>query len=232
MEDENEPISIYALYIGDLNTITSDTVIVYCHGQMDHMDFYWPRAKLLANCGGKNRYGILMMDFRGFGLSEGTSSEKGMFADVAACMDWLKEKNVPESHIIMYGFSLGTAAATHVTAYHSYKPSKLVLESPFASADNIAQESTAINFSANFLFELTFNNAEKIKDVDHDFLWIHGTEDDYIAISNGEIVYRNHSGDYKEAWRVEGAKHGEDGVPQTLGTEKYLEILNNFIIRP
>ena len=44
-----ETFEIYALYIGDLTTIATDTVILYAHGQSKHMDNYWGRAKLLAN---------------------------------------------------------------------------------------------------------------------------------------------------------------------------------------
>ncbi len=43
---------IYMIYIGDENTISTDTVIMYCHGNALHMDAYWPRGKLLANAGG------------------------------------------------------------------------------------------------------------------------------------------------------------------------------------
>ncbi|MEJ7681321.1 MAG: hypothetical protein WKG06_26420 [Segetibacter sp.] len=55
MEDEAGPTKIYGVYIGNINRVATDTVIMYCHGNKDHMDFYWPRAALLANTGGKNR---------------------------------------------------------------------------------------------------------------------------------------------------------------------------------
>ena len=57
---ENSPTKIYALYIGHMARIATDTVIMYCHGNKDHMDFYWPRAELLANTNGKNNYGVMM----------------------------------------------------------------------------------------------------------------------------------------------------------------------------
>src|SRR5688500_4250039 len=55
--DESSGTKIYAVYIGDMARIATDTVIMYCHGNKDHMDFYWPRAQLLANTLSKNRYG-------------------------------------------------------------------------------------------------------------------------------------------------------------------------------
>jgi hypothetical protein len=51
--NEDETTTIYAIYIGSISKIATDTVIMYCHGNKDHMDFYWQRAKLLANTGGK-----------------------------------------------------------------------------------------------------------------------------------------------------------------------------------
>ena len=55
---------------------------------------------------------------------------------------------------------------------------KLILESPFASTDLLAQESTLIEVSASYITELEFDNSEKIKQVSQPFMWLHGTEDD------------------------------------------------------
>ncbi|MEA3496341.1 MAG: alpha/beta hydrolase [Bacteroidota bacterium] len=232
LEGESEPKAIAGLYIGELDSIFTDTIILYCHGQTDHMDYYWARAKLLANCGGKNRYGVLMFDYRGYGLSEGSPSEDGMNADVSAALNWLKQHAAKNKQVIIYGFSLGSAPATYAAAfYDDFKPNKLILESPFSSAENLTQESTMINVQAEFLTDLKLENAEMIKDVDQAFMWFHGVEDDYIAISNGELIYNNYKGIYKEAHPVEGAKHGKDGVPQTLGFDEYLDIVNDFIER-
>ena len=233
MESETTGKYIYAEYIGNYNNISNDTIILYCHGQRDHMDFYWPRAKLLANCGGKNRYGVLMMDYRGYGKSEGEPSEDGMYADVAACLEWLETHGAKKEQVIIYGFSLGSAPATEHAAYYkeSFKPYKLILESPFSSVDNLSQESTMINFQASFIVSLKFNNADKIEYVKQPFMWMHGVEDDYVAITNGEIVYSHYVGIYSEAHRIDGAFHGTNGIPQTMGYDAYLDIVNKFIER-
>src|SRR4051812_27094740 len=106
---ESSPTKIYAVYIGSLSHIATDTVILYCHGKRHHMDFFWPRAELLANTNGKNNYGVLMIDYRGFGLSEGKPTEDGLYADVDAGMQWLKANGLTDNRLVMYGFSLGTA---------------------------------------------------------------------------------------------------------------------------
>jgi len=230
--DEISPTTIYAVYIGDLNTLATDTVIVYCHGQSKHMDYYWTRAKLLANTHGKNHYGVLMMDYRGYGLSEGTPTEAGLSYDVQACLQWLKAQGAAPENVMIYGFSLGCIPAIDIAAYYdSFKPAKLIIESPLASVDNLTEESTILNVSASFIVSLKFNNAEKIKDVNIPLCWFHGEEDDYVQISNGEIIYQNYQGPYKEAHRIPGAKHGHNGIPETMGLDNYLQVVDAFIRR-
>lgn len=225
--DQQDSAKIYAVYVGDTTTIQTDTVIVYCHGQSAHMDAYWQRTKLLANIGSKNRYGILTMDYRGYGMSEGTPTEQGLYRDVETCLDWLKSKGVSNQKVIVYGYSLGTVPAVEVAAnYEDFKPGKLVLESPLASAQNFAEESTIINLSSSFLSTLQFDNVEKIKNVAQPFLWMHGKADDYISISNGELVYENYGGIQGTAIRIDGANHGN--VPLIIGFENYNNLLVEF----
>ena len=222
---------IAAIYIGELSDIDTDTIILYCHGQTRHMDHYWQRAKLLANCGGKERYGVLMFDYRGYGKSEGTPTEQGMYEDVRAAYQWLLNEGASSQRIIIYGFSLGSAPATDLAAYGMSNefPVKLILESPFASTDFIAQESTLIEVSASYITDLEFDNAEKIKLVDQPLMWMHGIEDDYVAITNGEAIISNYSGSDSTYIRVEGANHGQDGVPKTMGYQNYLNAVQVFI---
>lgn len=228
----SEEFEIAAIYIGDINTISTDTIILYSHGQSLHMDYYWQRAKLLANCGSKNRFGVLMYDYRGYGLSQGNPTENGLYSDIRAAFQWLIDNGSLPERIVSYGFSLGSAPATDLMAFghNSQFPSKLILESPFASADFITQESTIIDVSASFITTLEFDNTEKIKLVSQPFMWLHGIDDDYVAITNGEAIIAHYSGVDSSYFRVVGAKHGKNGVPQTMGFDNYLSEIETFLI--
>lgn len=227
--DEAAATKIYAVYIGSISRIATDTVIMYCHGNRDHMDFYWPRAKLLANTGGKNRFGVLMIDYRGFGLSEGSPTENGMYADVDAALKWLKAKGLSNSRLVMYGFSLGTAAATKLTAEpRSLRPAKLMLEAPFANAETMVQDASGLAMPGAFFTDLKINNAVEIRSVQQPFFWIHGIADDFLSITtHGEVVYANYGGTYKEAHRIPGAGHST--IPATMGFSAYSEAVKTFI---
>lgn len=218
---------IYGVYIGDLSTIDQDTVILYFHGQSKHMDNYYTRASLLANLGGKYNYGVLMIDYRGYGMSEGECTEQGLYEDAATAISWLKGQGVNNNQIVVYGYSLGAIPAIDRCAYEAnFNPIKLILESPLASVENLVQNSTVLNVSPGYMTTLQFPNAEKIKLVNTPLSWYHGKEDTYIAISNGELIFENHSGT-KEAHRIDNSDHSE--IPTIMGYNKYMEGLLTFI---
>lgn len=230
-QTESESTTIQAIYIGDINKISTDTVILYCHGTKWHMDFYWQRAKLLAHTNGKNKYGLLMMDYRGFGLSDGEPTEDGMYADVDACMQWLKSKGLTNERLIIYGFSLGTASACELTANpRSLTPSKLILEAPFASSAVMVQDGTQLNMAADYFTDLKIDNAEEIKKVQQAFLWLHGYSDTFLGYkTHGEVVYKNYHGRYQEKYSVENADHSD--VPEFMGFDLYLKVVGDFVRR-
>lgn len=226
--ESGESYKIYGVFIGDTATISTDTLIVYFHGQSKHMDHYFSRASLLANLGGKYNYNVLMMDYRGYGMSEGTSSEHGLYNDADAVIDWLKLNGADAQRTIFYGYSLGAIPSIDRTAYRSdFQPAKLIIESPLASVEYLVHSSTIIQVDPGFVTNLNFENAEKIKDVDEPLLWMHGVEDTYIAIENGEIIFNNHGGTVKQAERVDGSDHSE--VPIVMGVNNYLELVLTFI---
>ena len=229
--NETSPTTIYAAYLGDPARISKDTVIVYCHGYSHHMDFYYPRAQLLANVGGKNRYGVMMMDYRSFGLSSGTPTEEGMYADVEAAIEWLRDRGLTSDRLIMEGFSLGCAPATYLTAHpRSLAPQKLILESPFASTGSLTADGALLDMPSSFVTNLIFDNAEQIKSVQQPFFWMHGTDDKFINIkTNGEVVFSHYHGAYGEAHRIAGADHST--VPQTWGFKNESDSLLRFITR-
>jgi pimeloyl-ACP methyl ester carboxylesterase len=229
--EETSSTKIYALYVGDTSRIKTDTVIMYCHGNYDHIDFYWPRTKLLANVGGNLHYGVMTIDYRGFGCSEGVPTEAGMYADVNAALQWLKDKGLESTRLIMYGFSLGTAPACELTANPTIlTPSKLILEDPFASAEVMVQDASKLSMPGSAYVSLKIDNAEEIKKVTQPFLWFHGVDDHFLSMkTHGAVVFKNYGGDAanKDSVLVPGAGHST--VPQTYGFANYTKKIADFI---
>jgi alpha/beta superfamily hydrolase len=223
--------TIYACYLGDTSRIKSDTVILYCHGNSTNIDHYWQRASLLANLGSKNRYGVLIFDYQGYGKSTGKSSEQALYNDREVCTQWLKSQGLTNSRFIVYGYSLGSAPATRSCSQPSILiPQKLILEAPFASAATMVSDATPLDLPKTYITNLSINNGDEIQKVSQDLLWLHGIDDSFLNIkAHGQVVYDRHQGVYKEGHKVSGAEH--NNVVQTLGYDAYLKIVHPFILR-
>ncbi|MBX7053115.1 MAG: alpha/beta hydrolase [Flavobacteriales bacterium] len=230
-DDHGDVQTIYAIYLGEIDSIATDTVVVYCHGNKFHMDLYWNRAKLLANAGGRHRYGVLMMDYRGYGMSTGNTTESGLHADVNTCVQWLRDHGLTNDRMIMYGYSLGSAPATYLSANtEALSPHKLILEAPFASAEVMVQDAALAALPSSYFTNIHVDNAETIKSVSQPLCWIHGVNDDFLQITtHGEVVYGNYHGEYKEAHRISGGVH--NNVPAVMGYDNYLQVIEAFIKR-
>jgi pimeloyl-ACP methyl ester carboxylesterase len=231
VELEEGSAKMSAIYVGDLASIATDTVILYCHGNKDHMDFYWPRQKLYAHSGGLGRYGVLMFDYPSFGLSEGKSSEANMYRSTARAIEWLQAQGLQNERFVIFGFSLGSAAACEVAAHpaeYALSPSKLILEAPFASAEVMIQDAGLLSMPGSFLVNLLIDNATEIKKINIPLLWIHGEDDSFLTVkSHGQPVYDNKTTGYKEAYLVPGGEH--ETTPFVAGYQNYIDRISTFI---
>ncbi len=232
VELEEGSSKMSAIYIGNIDDIATDTIILYCHGNKDHMDFYWPRQKLYAHTGGLGRYGVLMFDYPSFGLSEGKASEANLYRSTARAIQWLKDQGLENNRFVLFGFSLGSAAACEVAAHpdeYALAPSKLILEAPFASAEVMIQDASLLSMPGSFLVDLQIDNATEIRKISIPLLWIHGVDDSFLSVkSHGQPVYDNKLNGYKEAYLVPGGGH--ETTPFAAGYENYIARLASFML--
>ncbi len=227
--NQGDIAKIKAIYTGDTNQIDRDTVIMYCHGNADHMDYYWPRQKLLYNRG---TFGVLNLDYRGYGLSEGTPSESGLIADVEAGLKWLKSRGLTGDRLIIYGFSLGSIPATALSIHsQNITASKLILESPIGSIRVMAEDGAILTMDPRFYTDLKTDNITAIKEHHKPFLWIHGVQDAFLAMqTHGRPIYDNHPDlPYKASILVPNGTH--DDVPMKMGFGRYVKSVTAFIRR-
>ena len=110
--------------------------LLFFHGRGGNVSHFEKFALAYAPLG----YGILMTDYRGFGLSAGKPSQTHLFEDgVCAARFLLKEKKILPQDIVIFGHSLGNAAALHVSAALGKLPWKaVILQSPFLSTPDMA----------------------------------------------------------------------------------------------
>lgn len=86
----------------------------------------------------KHGYGVLLTTYRGYSGSTGSPTEAGIKTDALYFYHWLQARGVKESHIVVYGESLGTGVAIATACNHH--PGAVVLEAPYSSIADIAAE--------------------------------------------------------------------------------------------
>lgn len=232
LQFESEGKTIYGIYTGDISRINQDTVILYCHGNTGNIDYYWGRQKLLANLGSKARFGVLMIDYKGYGKSEGTPTEGGLVEDMNAGLKWLEGEGLTSDRLIIYGFSIGSYPATYLSSKKdgALTPSKLILENPFASTKVMVNDASKLSMKNNYYTSTDYEVADLIKNVTQPFLLMHGQKDAFLSIkTHGEIVAKNYGGEAsdKTFLRIPDADHSD--LPFVFGYENYLESILDFI---
>lgn len=111
-----------------------DITILFCHGNGGNVSFYKEIFITLQEKG----YGVMAIDYRGYGKSEGKPNEKGLYADARAAVKYLKEeKNTSTEDVVLWGFSLGGAVAAQI-ASENYGFKGVILQSAFTNIRNIA----------------------------------------------------------------------------------------------
>ena len=151
-------------------------------------------------------YSALLIDYHGYGKSEGTPSEKNLYRDGTAALEWLsKEKNRKPDDIVLFGKSLGSGVAIELATHHSFKG--LILESAFTSIVAVARSHFPYNcFPVSLMLMDTFDNSTKISEIHSPVFIRHGTEDTIIDKREGEKLFER-ANMPKELYLIEGADH-------------------------
>ncbi|KAF2014690.1 BEM46 family protein-like protein [Aaosphaeria arxii CBS 175.79] len=108
------------------------TILMF-HGNAGNIGYRLPIAKILQDDIGCN---VLMLQYRGYGLSTGTPSEKGLMIDAQTGLDYVKNRTeLRRTRIVLYGQSIGGAVAIGLAAKNLQQGviSGIILENTFTS---------------------------------------------------------------------------------------------------
>jgi fermentation-respiration switch protein FrsA (DUF1100 family) len=108
--------------------------VLILNGNAGNRAFRAPLERALAAHG----FGVMSIDYRGYGGNPGRPTEEGLLADARAARRWLESRpeTAPE-RVVLFGESLGAAVAVGIAAEDP--PAALVLRSPFTSLVDAAR---------------------------------------------------------------------------------------------
>lgn len=196
------------------------TPLLWFHGNAGNVG---DRVDLLADLHHELRVAILILEYRGYGASEGTPSEAGLYLDARAALAALAERlAVPPARIVLFGQSLGAAVAVELARREP--PAGLVIESPFTSVADMARHHYA-RLPVWPLLRGRFDSLKRIADVDAPLLVVHGADDDIVPARMGERLFAA-AREPKRLLLVPGAGHNDAYL---VGREEYLAALREFL---
>lgn len=167
---------------------------------------------------------ILAVDYRGYGRSEGSPSEQGIYLDARAAYDHLtQQRNIPPQRLIAFGASLGSAVAADLAAGRPV--AAVILEAPFPSAPAVARRVYPFLPGLGALMRTKLDTTAKLACVRAPVLVIHCTRDPVIAFSLGEAVFAA-ANEPKRFARLDAACHEDACLADPAG---YRAALLNFL---
>lgn len=155
-------------------------IIVYFHGNGAHLGNRAERFSLFESRG----YGLLALSYRGYGSSQGSPSEDGLYRDARAALDHVATEH-PAAKLVLYGESLGSGVATKMAS--EYDVAAVVLEAPFTSVADRAQE-IYWWLPARLLIKDRFDNAANIGAVGAPLVILHAESDGVVPTRHGRAL--------------------------------------------
>jgi fermentation-respiration switch protein FrsA (DUF1100 family) len=149
-------------------------------------------------------FGVVLVEYRGYGASRGEPTEDGLYADAEAALDMLATRGVGPDAIVLLGTSLGTGVAAEMA--RRGRGARLVLVSPYTSIPDLVTNSAPF-LPARALVADHFDTLEKCAAIRIPTLVIHGDSDEIVPFAMGELLSRSIPG--ARLVRVGGGHHGD-----------------------
>ena len=196
--------------------------LLYLHGNGENIG---------ANLGLAHRYqqmgfNVLIVDYRGYGLSPGPfPSEQRVYEDAIAAHRYLTaSRQISHQQLWLFGHSLGGAIAIELA---TQRPAAgLIVQSTFSSMRQAVELSGQYGWvPVNWILTQRFDSAAKVPQLSLPVLYIHGLEDDTTAAAMSEQLH-DASPPPKQLWLVPEAGH--NNVASTAGAT-YFTTVETFI---
>ena len=194
--------------------------VLFLHGNAGDISNRTPLAEGLLREG----LSVLLLEYRGYGGSEGRPSEEGLHLDALAGHAFLVEQVGDPDRIVVFGRSMGGAVAAHLAA--ELPSAGLVLEASFTSLEGMGR--IVYPILPGFFFHRLrgcFSTLDWVRQVEVPLLVIHGTDDEIVPMHFGQELLAA-GREPKDWFSVEGAGHND---VYWVGGASYFRRIGGFV---
>ena len=195
--------------------------VLYFHGNGGNLSIWLP---VLAGVH-RQGYAVAAVDYRGYGLSTGSPTERGLYRDVDAAVAWAATLRAPDTPLVIWGRSLGTPMAAHAAT--RARPDRLILESGFPAVRSVIRDSPVL-FALSVFASYRFPTAELAARGGCPVLVMHGDADRVIPFRNGRALFEA----LPEPKRFEVIRGGDHNDLAPPDPQRYWSAVNAFVSTP
>ncbi len=194
--------------------------LLFLHGNAGNISHRLESIRLFHEL----RLAVFIIDYRGYGQSEGKPTEDGTYRDAAAAWRYLVgERHIAPHAIVIFGRSLGAAIAAELASHT--QPGALIIESAFTSAPNIAAHLYPW-LPVRWMSRYRYDTQQSLQAITCPLLVIHSREDDLIPYAQGEQLFA-HAREPKQFLEL----HGGHGDGFLVSREIYVQGVDDFLER-
>ena len=165
---------------------------------------------------------VFIFDYRGYGRSEGSASEEGVYRDAAAAWRYLTdERTIAPDRIVLFGRSLGAAVAIELATQEGEQSAGVVIESAFTSIRDMAPP------VIGRLLRTKMDSINKVASIHMPKLFVHSNGDEIIPYRQGRRLYERAAAP-KDFYTIQGAGHNDTDI---IGGAAYYEAVCQFVFK-
>lgn len=192
----------------------SPTTILFLHGNAGNISYRLDKILWLHQLG----VTVFILDYRGYGRSEGRPNEAGTYRDAQAAYEYLAAWKRP---VVVYGESLGCGVAIELATRQSVQG--VILEAPFTSIADVGQRLFPY-LPVRLLVRNRYENLRKIPSVAAPLLILHSREDEIFSFEHAERLFAA----AREPKRLVALRGGHNDAFLVSASE-YREALRGFL---
>lgn len=165
--------------------VDEKATVLFFHGNAGNISHRLDSISIFHDLG----LSVFIIDYRGYGRSEGRPSEKGTYRDAMAAWNYLvDERRLRPDEIIVFGRSLGGGVAAGLAA--RVTPAAIILESTFTSIKELGKHYYPY-LPVSWIARVRYSVDEDISSFNCPVLVIHSEQDDVVPFRHGQRLFAN-----------------------------------------
>jgi alpha-beta hydrolase superfamily lysophospholipase len=194
-------------------------VVLFFHGNAGNISHRLDSIEFFHRLG----FSVFIIDYRGYGRSEGKTDEQGTYRDAEAAWRHLIEaRGIDPGKIVIFGRSLGASVAAWLASRTN--PAALILESAFTSAPDLGSHHYWF-LPVRALTRIHYDTQSYVERVSVPILVVHSTDDEIVPIAHGRKLF-SRANEPKTFVKLQGGHNDGFFISHALYTEALSEFLN------